>query len=62
MNELKRYRAVFQGRKVGAIGIMHTCVVIVSGATKEQARFNIYRTHDHIMHLRLTPITDTTTD
>jgi hypothetical protein len=44
------YRVQFHGRKIGAIGIMHPCVVTVESpsANLEDIRFRLYDTHDHI--------------
>lgn len=43
-----RYTARFNGRFKGAIGIFHNHVAEVEGENEEQARINLYNTHDHI--------------
>lgn len=49
---LPRWRVTFTGRKVGAIGIFHDCMVEVEAPTEEAARHALYQTHEHISGAR----------
>lgn len=49
----KKWIAVFEGRTVNAIGKFDRYSVEVRGETIDDARLNIYQTHDHIMNLVL---------
>ena len=50
---MKKYRALFNGRLVGAIGICDYFDVVVEGENEEQARLNLYDKYEHILGLSL---------
>ena len=47
-----RYRMVFQGRVIGAIGLFYECERIVEATDEEKARAMLYETHEHISNVR----------
>lgn len=48
-----RYRLMFYGRKVGAIGIWSTYEVVIEAPSKEKAESLLYLSHEHISGLRI---------
>ena len=58
MADLKTYRAEFEGRKAGAIGLPDRIKMTVQGVDPTHARGQLYDLHgyDHIHHLTLTEV------
>ena len=50
---MDKYRAVFNGRAVGAIGITDTVDVIVEANSLEEAHLKLYDKYEHILGLCL---------
>lgn len=48
-----RYRAIFWGRKNGAIGKMSAQCVEFEAKDEKEAQLKPYETHEHITNLRL---------
>lgn len=57
-----RYRAEFNGRRVGAIGIMYDINTTCQGDNHEQAKLDLYNQFEHITKLKLTPMVDGESD
>jgi len=53
---MTKYRAKFQGRTKGAIGIFYDISAITEGATEEEAKLNLYNKYEHLSLLTLTKI------
>ena len=53
---MKTYHARFQGRTVGAIGIVYMISADVTGDTPEAARLRLYDRFEHIQALRLVEV------
>lgn len=51
---MKTYRAVFQGRAKGALGIFYPMSTEVTAENEEAARLRLYDRFEHISSLRLT--------
>ena len=43
-----KFRLDFTGRRIGAIGIVYRCTLIVEAANPEEAAWKAYDTHEHI--------------
>lgn len=50
---MKNYRALFNGRVRGAIGVFEYFDVMVEAENEEQARLRLYDKYDHIIGLTL---------
>ena len=50
------YKAIFDGRKIGAIGVSGSITTEVKGENPEHARLKLYDRFDHIHQLKLTPV------
>jgi hypothetical protein len=53
MSNQKTYVLTFQGRKKGAIGVMHPVRIEVKADSAEAAALKAYDTHDHVMWLKV---------
>jgi hypothetical protein len=51
-----KYYATFKGRRVGAIGIFYNHSKVCEGRNEKEAILDLYKTHEHISNLKLTPI------
>ncbi len=49
---MPRYRCVFHGRKLGAIGVFGFHVVELDAEDPESARLKCYETHEHISNFK----------
>lgn len=56
MAKKKCFKAKFNGRRVGAIGITYECESICVGDNEEDARENLYEYFENISNLKLTEV------
>jgi len=54
---MKTYKATFNGRELGAIGIFYNISTTVEGENERQAELNLYNRYDHITRLKLEEVT-----
>lgn len=53
VSKMRRYRATFTGRKIGALGVSYRIETEVMGNDEDRARINLYDKFEHIKELRL---------
>ena len=56
MRNSRKYRARFNGRVDGAIGITYSISTEVEGDSVQDAMMNLYRRYEHISNLELTEV------
>lgn len=59
---MRKWKATFNGREVGAIGVFSDFEIIVAGVDEEAARLAIYETHEHLRDVKLRPVEHSTLD
>ena len=55
---MSKYRAVFNGRRVGAQGVFYWIQALATGGNRREAEISLYDRWEHIHHLELIPIDD----
>jgi hypothetical protein len=50
---VNRYRVIFKGRKIGAIGVSQVVSLDLEADSSEHAYFRCYETHEHIQAPRV---------
>ena len=49
---MRTYRVTFHGREAGAIGVMHSCSVLVEVEQETDIQLKLYATHEHISNVQ----------